>query len=641
MAKSKRMVPILRLPLMEFIGGSDGVVTDIGDYRGDCRQLIAAANYGYQLSPLLGLPQEVLALVCEYVDQFDLVNLQQCCHQLYPVARRRLYRRVTVALDGEFARRFDDSHHYIRECGIKLMDLAFIFSRANLRRFIASLHFSPELIQLVKIFVFDKCPDYDEDVKQIQGHLLDFFGKWLEAVEFLHITFMEYDQGLTKLQLFLRNENVRRHIFKLFVTDYNQVILPMVPPCLTNLLLMPEEESMFDLDLGRPQYQFMHSLFTLTVNTNHHQGVKVLQLLKLAHRDTRLQLKGFTLFHVHNDSLYFDHDGNESGDVRLDFATVTDKIDLTTLHRLHFKIDCFRHRAADCLCFAEFFRDLAAYSLSHGGLPNLENVEIENFSDSEWLRPHQLLEGMLTPIGEFLRTLVGVKRVFVDFATPGYKMFDNTDRMLSEFINKLNFKLVEAFFCLLFPRDLVITNNLRQLVLPDFLTLFVYYKPEFYSSWLHTCRCSGCAEVLDRIHRQFYPLKNFDEPIDHDSTFYLVIGYMLMKLQFDREVCTPIKEKVYQVDQYPIYKGMPYTLHHGFHDDDSCGCRLRPDLDQWVTTYIIHQLRPVIKYISHRFPKLDTVMVHGIYFHRQGDEMVPTHDLGQYPDDSGPDPCLD
>lgn len=640
---------MLRLPLLEFLSMShDDTIIKFEDQLSDRRQehcnftgdgRCHHHSHHQQRSQFLQLPQEVIVQILEYVDQFDLLSLQRCCHQLLPLARRRLYRRVTVAIGGEFAQQYQDSHHYIRECGIKTMDSAFIFSYTNLQRFIASLHYQPELIQLVKMFVFDKSPVNDDSMTRLQGHLMDFFGKWLQAVQFVHITFNDPDSGLDKLQQFLQFENVRRNVFKLYVTDYQQIFTPMVPPCLTNLLLMPEEDTLTTIDLDQPQNHFMHSLSYLTVGTNHQQGIKVLQLIKLAHRDSLLQLKGFTFFHIHNDSLYFDHDLNETGDIPLSLAAITDKIDLTTLRRIHLKIDCFRHRAADCLCFADFFRHLADYSLKHGGLPVLKNVEIENYSDSEWLRPHKLLEGMLTPIGDFLRTLVGVQRVHVDFATPGYKMFDNTDRMLSEFINKLNFKLVEAFFCLLFPVALTITNNLRQLVLPDFLTLFVYYKPEFYSSWLHTCRCSGCAAVLDRIHHQFYPLENFDEVIDHDSTYYLVIGYMLMKLQFDREVCTPIKEDMYQVEHYPIYKGLPYTLHHGFHIDDACGCRQRPDLDPLVTTYIIHQLRPVIKYISHRFPKLDTVMVHGIYFHRRDDDMVPMHDLPRYPDDiAGPEP---
>lgn len=626
-------------------------------------------------SILKKLPLNVMAEIFQYVDQFDLVNLLLTCTAFYGPAIERLYKRVTVILDAEFPVRYGgDKRLFIKENGIKYMDSSLIISIDNLLKFINVLHVNPYLIQKIKFFVFDKCyPDNllkeNKDLSFIQSELIEFFGKNSHEMNFLHITFVDFVSGIEKLTKFLSNENIRNKIFKLFVTSYKDLYLPIVPQGLTNLFLMLDENELMTIDhfdLLEPPYDVFSSLFTLTCSTNSQLGLEILRKIKLVNEndeDSKLKLKGLTVFHCHNESISSDvndvfnsvnhnHDNSieyqnyiQNMEKSLQFNAISSKIDLTYLTHLYLKIDCIERRSYNCDCFSKFFKDLAIYLTSKNGLPKLISFELELFPNLEWLRPHQILENILTPLGGFVKSLSSLSRLTIDFSTPGFKMFDSSMGMTSMVLNKLNERLMEAFFlCFFTSNHLRTISNLKTLQLPDFLTSFIYYKPAFYESLLHTCQCWGCALVLEKLNDLFFPLNEDEEILEmsDESAYYILIGFILGKLQADREVCIPIKQTTFNYKNYPIYKGQPRTLHNHFHRADTeCKCDLEDDpnrdsnlnIDDLVTTYIIHQLKPIILYLSMIFFKLDNLMIHGIYYEldQEAHRLKPIFDNEEYP----------
>ena len=64
-------------------------------------------------------------------------------------------------------------------------------------------------------------------------------------------------------------------------------------------------------------------------------------------------------------------------------------------------------------------------------------------------------------------------------------------------------------------------TNLKTLQLPDFFTSFIYYKPDFMESLLHTCKC--CQLVLNKLENEFYD-KLIDENLE--TNYYMTIGYI-------------------------------------------------------------------------------------------------------------------
>lgn len=610
----------------------------------------------------------LLPEIFQYLNQYDLVRLSQVCRAFYIPAIQRLYKRVTVILNAEFPLRYHrNPTKFIQDNGIKHMDTALILAPEKLLRFLEVLKHSPDLVQRVKFFVFDKCHANSLDTSQIsvlQNQIIEFFGTYSTEINFLHITFIDFLMGIEKLTTFLRNENVRNRIFKLFVTNIPDLYRPVIPQGLTNLFLMLDEGELMKydhFDLASDPFLLFNSLFTLTCSTNNQFGLEILNKLRLMNGEARLKLKGLTVFHCHKEGLLEDennlhHDiftrANHTGpgseteyiqslDKRLRFNTLESKIDLTYLSNLYLKIDCNEHRNNNCQCFPTFFKDLTTYSEAHEGLPNLISFELELFPNLEWLRPHQLLENILTQLGNFIKSLASLSRLTIDFSTPGFKMFDNSMGMDSLILNRLNERLMEAFFlCFLSSNGTRTVMNLKTLQLPDFLTSFIYYKPDFYESLLHTCKCWGCQRVLDKLKEMFYPLTDEEEEneMDLQSTYYILIGFILGKLQADREVCVPIKQRTFSYRNYPIYKGQRHTLHSHFHKEYSkeCDCEQESGTDEYnidnlVTVYIIHQLRPIIGYLSMIFFKLENLMIHGVYYEFVGGRLVPIYDEEEYP----------
>lgn len=643
---------------------------------------ISIARYQPDDSIVNKLPVSVLREVVQYVDQFDLVNLAVTCSQLYPIATERLYQRVTVIINAQFPVKYGkDSNRFIRDNGIKYMDSALILNVKHLLKFIDTISLNLNLLQKIKFFVFDKCYTcMNHDINMIQTQLIEFIGNNSNEISFLHITFIDFLTGISKLTNFLLNENIRNKIFKLFVTTCLDLFVPTIPLGLTNLFLMLDELELMEMntiDLSTYPFEVFNSLFTLTCSTNNQFGLEILKKMKLISDDIKLKLKGFTLFHCHKENLLsdehdifstFHHDNPQfleyidKIDKRLNFDVLEAKIDIANLNLLYLKLDCYEHRSNHCNCFQKFFKDLTQFSCNNGGLPNLSCFELELYPNFDWLRPHQILENNLTPVGEFIQSLTNLSRLTIDFLTPAFKMFDHSIRMTSSLLNKLNERLMDAFFYSFFtdPQSRLSNDtpikNLKTLQLPDFLTSFIYYKPDFYQSLLHTCKCWGCQLVLGKLKESFFPLYEPEDEdddlfevatggrvLDDESAYYILIGFILGKSQADREVCIPIKQTKFNYKNYPIYKGQPHTLHNHYHhrNDPKCKCDIHGDpngesemnIDTLVTTYLVHQLNPIVTYISSIFQNLENLMVHGIYYEydEQSDLLRPIFDAEEYP----------
>ncbi|CAX40042.1 conserved hypothetical protein [Candida dubliniensis CD36] len=635
------------------------------------------------------LPPYIIQQILQYVNQFDLINLSLTCSRLYLLSIEKLYQRITIILEAELPIKYQgNTYNYIIDNGMKFMDSSLIFKLKNLQKFIKTIINNQSILQLIKYFIFDKSYDIsnnndnnDNDqqlmLNSIQCQIMKIFENSYN-LNFLHISFIDFtNDGINKLTNFLSIKNIRQKMFKLLITNLNQLNQPFIPANLTNLfLLLNDDEIPKIMDLSIYPFDCFNSLFTLTCSTTNQLGLSILKNLKLSSRNMKLKLKGLTIFHRHkNDSIVTtigekEEEEEEDDITKLDFEIINQTIDLTYLSHLYLKIDCNEHRDNLCNCYEIFFQKFSKFSNNNNGLPNLINFEIESYPNIEWLRPHQQMENILIPLSGFIKTLKNLLRLTIDFSTPGFKMFDNNLSLSNYMLNKLNEHLIQAFFfSFVIPKtdqdnniekqtnQIPLLTNLKTLQLPDFFTSFIYYKPDFMESLLHTCKCWGCQLVLNKLEQEFYN-KLIDENLE--TNFYMTIGYILGKLQVDREVCIPIKEKTFNYNKYPINKGQPHTLHNNFHIQNNnnnnnqnntnnneiincnCQCNIINDplgidelnIDNLVTTYIIHQIDPIINYLNLIFINLNNLMIHGIYYEKKlsiNNKMIPIYDNLNYP----------
>lgn len=146
-------------------------------------------------------------------------------------------------------------------------------------------------------------------------------------------------------------------------------------------------------------------------------------------------------------------------------------------------------------------------------------------------------------------------------------------------------------------------------------------------------------EVQDQneaeIEHQDEDEDDYDE-IDPDAdfdllalgAFYVMIGIVLEKLLSTRTVLAPLNRKA-GLSECAIYRGPPNVLkriHLLFGKTNSL------DLDALACTYILHQLRPALRFLAKHFPKLSLVMVHGLYYEKKEGEFHNIFDSDDYPE---------
>lgn len=600
------------------------------------------------------LPISIIQRIFSLLNQFDLVNVLRTCSAFYTFATEKLYSEINVLFDCDVALQLlGNWPRYIREHGDVYLDTTFITTIAKLVGFMKSLHTNPLLIQKLHSFSFDKCYEGKiSNIYRVQKLLSRFLSSNCRELKLLHITFRQSPQDLHDLSKTALHHNVRNKITKLFLMDSQDLYSPAVPQNLSNLYLLLDEDELVGenplFDLSTERNAFLNNLSVFICNTMNKLGFVLLDNVKPMEK---MRLNGFRIDHSHvEDTTNFAVKSKvarelvEKVDKRLRFQLLSSKLNLTTLTFLILRVDCIEDSLHMCNCFEKFFEDFTVYSTKHG-LPNLKSFKFELNPSPDWMRPNQILKRLLTPLGAFIGSLTQLERLSVEFSTTGFKMFDSSMGMSLMLLNLLNSRVLSSFFNLFAP----FISELTSLQLPDFFTSFVYYRPDFYESLLHTCRCTGCDTVLRKLKTIFLPIADVefydenDPRIDGDSAYYLV-GHILAKLQNDREVSIPVKDCKLPYSAYPIYMGQPHMLHHWFHVEEGrtdCLCDVDGDpdgtnphnIDKLVTTYVVHQLTPVVSYISRKFPLLKRMVIHGIYYERVGHTFEPVFDASEYPED--------
>jgi hypothetical protein len=626
------------------------------------KPLVIESNPGYILSIL---PKSVFRDILLFVNQYDLYALLLVNREIYELATDKLYERVCVQLQPKFPLKYHgDRRKYVEEAGLKYMNTSIIFDLLQVLQFAVSLKVNPKLISKFKLFIFEHYYEGDFEAFNVQSKLYKFFGKYCTDLKFMNIAFTNFTSNFNEMIEYLSKENIRRKIYKLFVLEIDQLYKPIIPKNVTNLYLILNENDLIDdngnrifIDLAQPQFQYLNSLQRLTCGTVHDMGLEVLKAFKLRHVEEKLKLNGLNINHLHNEDILeldfidlrvADDHFNEfqkfvkSLDKRLNFSIISDRIELSYLTHLTLKIECI---SLDCICFQTFIHDWVQYFRDENPNSKIKSLTLERFSNIPE-SPEYFLSQIIEPMGQLINCLNSLENLFIDFQTPGFKNIATNDGSPPLFFNRFDDNYLENIFLKFFPPLSLIRKNLKVLQIDDFFLSFIYYKTEFLNSILHTCKCWGCHLVLEKLEELFHPhdenSNNHNNGILMQTTYYSLLGYVLLKLQTDRQVFTPIKDTTSDWNEYPMYPGNPHTLHCIFHRYETpetmeCHCNLDGPqelfIDNLVTIYLVHQTIPITKYIKKILPNLTYLMINGIYweYDHQGKEFVTTFDDMEYP----------
>lgn len=675
---------------------------------------------------LQNIPSEILARIFSLVCQQDLVSLAVTCSRFHALATDRLYRSIVIIPDCTFALEESKSQKYEANDdsespagNLPNNSTQIIHISASLK-LAHTLQQNSELAKKIRYFYFHCGHESSEyDIAEVQANFQTLLVKHCSHMLNYRIFYLDNRKLLEKWAAepdeYQRFHHLLQNCRIVHLSSLEQ--LPNPSTVRTLSLDLDDNDLEEKVDITRPDLEYMHRVPELEFSSV--QGFGLDALLALQVGPCKLQPLQLTINHCHSKAEeIFENEDLEDRvklDKKIDFSVLESKVDIPGLARLNLNISCTEHDTecleAGCTCFGQFFDQFARFLTQNGGLALLEELHLSLDPTREWFRPHDLLEGVLSPASTFIKTLANLRLLKLSLSTSTFKMYSESG-MSPVQLNRVNTRLVEAFFLSLGPQ---VTASLTRLELPDFLMAFFFYKPNFMESTLHTCQCSGCSMVLQELEQQFLPIYDDDDgdltPLDNDSALYIIVGLILDKLQNEREVVAPLDKHTGKCTSLPMYGGPANILignlsgssddealatgnDLGQHDDhgrdsdkidktdkndtafDIAGVHStvtsahphRPnlqlavgeifdtkpeasphqtshgtlasaptapalDVDALVTTYILHQVRPLVNFLAQILPSVQSLMVHGLHYQRRsrGQPFVPVYDHENYP----------
>lgn len=518
------------------------------------------------------VPDRILPLL----PQDALLNMARLNSWCRKQATAQLYKTIAVVVTKE-------------DCPDRQRPLfVVVLTPDKAQQLLHTLQCSPHLVSRIKSFHLGPChtSEYESVVLEAQ------FWQCLNGSEALQL-FTSYKDEWLRLGQW---PNLR------YAHATSTAALAEILPCVSRLSLNAVAGS----DVATPPA--LWSLDVLEIDTPQHSGLDLLANLTVP-AGARLRPRRLAVCHNHGVS-------------RLRFDVLASTVSLTSVRLLRLHIGC---ASSGCECLVEFASAFRLFVVSLAGLPNLSSLELCFFPQEEWLTSCELLDQILSPYGELLSSLKGVADLTFDMNTCSYKLYADTGMLAADLNRNLNEKLLQSFFL---PLAATARDNgaLTKLALPDFFMGFLYYK-NFHESFLHTCRCDGCAVVLQRLEETFLPIGEIGG--DVLQSLFLLLGLVLDSLQNDRRL-RPISG-FDAVSPLTLVKNESGRFHRDLHHGEACLCSDGDGLEEQAVTYLVHQCRPFLSFLWKLFPQLRQVMIHGIYFEKQGDVLQCVSDPQLHP----------
>lgn len=562
----------------------------------------------YNLTSFQHLPSDVIVLILSHLDQHSLCQLAQTSSRLCQLVSNVLYHDIFVSIGCTYPLEVDeDLRKHLIQFEMWKSNWSFIVEEELFALLISSIKRNPTLASKIKRF---QMPEIN------RKRYRDAYNTLSNALK-LASTYKSFETEEEKGPHYPRIEGERdtkglKPVGPIFLSGIEGTCHSNRLRHLTNV----------DLDLSSSHLESFYCLKSISCDMTS-GGLEFLDRLRLC-SNVKLEPTTLSLKHV---SFLKEADHT----YHLDFSSIERKIAVRKLRNLMLEIDCLAEDGNRCQCFSRFLNDIESHASNHRNLPDLESFSLKISAVDDWLHPSEFLAIILTPIRNTISNLVGLEELEINLASLSLKMYSDSG-MPPNVLNKLNQKLIEAFFLPFHSEENSSSSEkLKSLKLPDFLTSFVFYKPLFNESLLHTCQCAGCANVLTYISEKL--TKDFDELLQDmtpETLYYLVMGIILEHLQAKRQF-VPLGAASKPLESF-VYEGSQCVIFDALSEEED----VSPDdemlnLDRIAITYIIHQLRPFVDFLSSVFVELEDLMIHGIAFKRVNNKFESVFDNEMYP----------
>jgi len=488
----------------------------------------------------LNLPLPVITEIISYLEQAEVANVAVTCSQLYLVAISVLYHSIQIfPLDPAPEEEFGDLYSQ-RGCQSRNSK-----THGRLKNF--PVYKGSQITTIEKIAALSETlltkPEIAERI-----HYLDFHGGFGdELVQYFKRDIEEHMEShainLKRLRIVYESGEMSelnsvgskplKNTSHVKVDQLHQ-LSKLQHIRLDSIAFEVDQPDLSSFDLFADELEYVYRVPKLSFSTLQGCGLEVLKAMHCGL--VKLEPSVLTLEHRHEASEHEEirgtGDGGEQslveqlnraaihGDVpKLDFHILDERIHLSNLSILHLRVSCAEHDVdfieAGCCCFVNFLTSWRQFLSANEGLPNLRELELSVPPPRDWLRPHDLLDVIVTPASDFIKTLTGLRKLTFGLSTQTFKMYAETG-MSPALLNRINTRLIEAFFLSLGG----VSSTLEHLELPDFLMAFFFYKPHFMELLLHTCQCCGCGMVLQEFERHFIEVEEWDDDEGNEIGIY-------------------------------------------------------------------------------------------------------------------------
>lgn len=516
---------------------------------------------------MLSLPCDVVDRIISFLPQSDVIALACSQKKFLEPCMRKLYRKIYVRRNPNL----HDDGWFVESLRTEVSGLSSMFKREDQNDYLIYLKCAVLVESLAKyghyvreFTIYDAVFTEDSDAECL-GSVIDALKRFCPNIEKLNV----FDE---------RVKAFNTPSMKNCITDDLGEIAGLQPLESLTLKLHKYSEA-----LNLPPLDKLASLKELIVVDEEFASLRLFKRLSDAGM-AKLNLNRLVFDHTHGVNDY------NTALRELTSEFIDNCIELSSLKELEMTVGC---QEEGCACLRTFLDDIA---------PKLTSLEKVSFQEYTFQKDHYLTEEWDVDVGRFLLNIPSKIRYLSVRHNP-----------------PLDGKLLNALEGNYFRR-----RKLYENIVPHLKDLEVFICPTFLQScacyeilpsdllW-NGCECSFCSKFLPLYDKYLQDHAYFDTD---DGDFKDMISPRLFGL-FGWELCHRMQNQ-YDLNALSTPPTVTYWDFHGFQHiscfNDVKECDFNKILFEPLAICVSHFMLDSVKFLVKNCPKLNTVVLTGIYF---------------------------